>query len=73
MDASLKLTPPEKASALETLGRALEIVKALPVHTPCASCIRFAADTGFCHQWGDTVPENLREAGCPEWCAEIPF
>lgn len=70
----MTLTATKRAFMIETLTRALDIVRALPVvaekpaaptiYGDCKTCNHFAALSGKCFQWGQTVPRAHRANGC---------
>lgn len=64
-------TPADKRNALANLDAIRKTVEATPVQTPCALCENFAS--GDCLKWGQTVPIEAREAGCPAWEEGLPF
>lgn len=68
------LTPARQQSLLTTLQQQMEIIKSLPVATPCAACAHFSPDVGVCNKWAAIVPVEARAAGCEHWVdGEVPF
>lgn len=69
------LTPTRQRNLLTTLEQQMEIVRSLPVATPCAACVHFSRDeAAVCNKWAAVVPVEARAAGCKHWVdGEVPF
>jgi hypothetical protein len=69
------MNPAERDRAIKSATEILELLKTMPVETPCASCAFFSPDGmhGHCGHWNAQVPEDARAAGCPSWEEGIPF
>lgn len=68
------MNPAERDRAIKAAAEILEILKTLPVTTPCASCLHFDPDEkGWCRRWAAMVPKDAQAAGCSEWQEQIPF
>lgn len=68
-----EMTPAQRDVQIAALERAIEILRALPVITPCDRCWAFNPDTGSCAHWQAVVPPEARAAGCAEFDESIPF
>jgi hypothetical protein len=67
-------TPREKAAMIETLIAALNLIDALPVHTPCSKCQYGENSCGkFCELYEQDVPTDYQPKGCHNWIEQIPF
>lgn len=70
----MRLTRKKKDELLSAIRGILE---ALPDDHSCLTCSHYGheAHEGFCFRWGEAVPTDARDAGCPEWTDDdvVPF
>jgi hypothetical protein len=67
------MTPATRDRRIAVLLEAAEILRAMPVTTPCAACGFFSSEDGLCDRWKQVVPEHARGAGCDSWSEGLPF
>lgn len=70
------VTSKKKGEWITMLTKAIEIIKSLPLSTPCDECfyISDGGDHGFCSKWNQHLPEEYKAKGCKVFTEnDIPF
>lgn len=73
MHSTRLMTPAQRDRRVCELQNVIDALRELPVVTPCAECVHFDAEQGYCHAWASPVPLEAQADGCAKWDEGVPF
>lgn len=66
------MTAVERYELVKKLEGAVEMLRALPIPTPCGEC-HWYRSVAYCSYWKDRIPADIEPRGCDKWEPGVPF